>query len=179
MQLRMIVFFNLLNKAKKILIGALILLINIVLMGYQMIRQIVLPGRNRKGNVLSSLFLFFVDLAEKVFAFEQNILHSSWLLKNRFAKQALIIATGFLFLVSSVEWTVNTYPNPNPGRTDTVKIASTIAVVAGSHPEKQVEKLITVTKKTGRLFCVGKVFYENTGTPISSKRFLLFRVFRI
>ena len=93
------------QNVKNIVKGTWFLLINILLTGYGLFKKIILPGRNRKGNVLGSVFLWFIDMVEKVIAFEKEIFHSSRIIKNRFVKQGLMIATVFLFLVSSIEWT--------------------------------------------------------------------------
>ena len=85
------------------------MLVNILLTGYGLLRKLILPGLNRKGNVLGTVFLWFIDIIEKIIAFEKETFQSSRLMKNRFVKQGLIIATVFLFLLSSIEWTTNSF----------------------------------------------------------------------
>lgn len=95
---------------KNIVRGTWFLLVNILLTGYGLLKKITLPSLNRKGNVLGSVFLWFIDIVERIIAFEKEIFHSSWLIRNRFVKQGLMIATVFLFLLSSIEWpSINEY----------------------------------------------------------------------
>lgn len=157
--------------------GTCLLLVSILLTGNRVIRNMVLPGRNRKGNVLGSLFLFFIEMAQKIVAFEQDILHSSWLAKNRFAKQGLIIATAFLFLVSSVEWTTGNYPLMKT--VETARVEGMDKTVVNT----KFGKAVTVGVPVKRRFDQNPVtfsppFYIEYN-PFNSKRFLFLGVFLI
>ncbi|HWB27678.1 MAG TPA: hypothetical protein VG738_19515 [Chitinophagaceae bacterium] len=92
---------------QKIITKTVFFAIDILLLLFNVIRQIVLPNRKRKGNILSSIFLFFILLAEKMIAFEKSLLQQPWLLKSRYIKRGLILTSIFLFLVSSFEWKIN------------------------------------------------------------------------
>lgn len=76
----------------------------------KVVKQIVLPNRRRKGNLLSSLLLFFIYLNDLIITF-------SWGFSIRFilrwkhydravslAKHALLFTGCALFLLSSFEW---------------------------------------------------------------------------
>src|SRR5258708_9524311 len=93
------------NEARKIVYKIILLLIDILVFTYQIVRKVVLPARRRKGNILSSLLTFFVGLIERVMSFEKSILRQPVVFTHKYVKQALILAVGFLFLLSSVEWT--------------------------------------------------------------------------
>ena len=139
----------------------------------------VLPGVHRKGNLISSLILFFIAFAEKIIAFEQDVLHSSWLLKNRFIKQGLIIAATFLFLLSSIEWTADNYPSMKTLETETGRVERIDKTVVNT----RFWKLVTVELpvKTGvELYpIIFSPLCLISGDPRLFKRFLYFRVFRI
>ncbi len=93
------------NQARKIVYKIILLLIDILVFTYQIVRKVVLPARRRKGNILSSLLTFFVGLIERVMSFEKSILRQPVVFTHKYVKQALILAVGFLFLLSSIEWT--------------------------------------------------------------------------
>lgn len=66
---------------------------------------IVLPGKNKKGNLLSTVFALFLGISEKIMVFEKNIFHKKRLLGHRYIRQCFIIVASLLFLLTSVEWT--------------------------------------------------------------------------
>lgn len=166
------------SETKNIIRGTWWLLVSILLTGYQVIRNMVLPGRNRKGNVLGSLFLFFIETAQKIIAFEQDILHSSWLAKNRFAKQGLIIATAFLFLVSSVEWTTGNYSSIKTVETVRVEGMDN-TIINRTQFGKKVTIGLPVKSRLDQYPVVFSTPFHIEYNPVYSKRFLLLRVLLI
>ena len=80
-------------------------LFDIILLAIGVIKQIVLPNRRRKGNILNSILVFFIGLVEILNHFEYGIFQMSKVFKHRYVRQGVIIATAFLFLLSSFEWT--------------------------------------------------------------------------
>lgn len=95
------------------------LIIDLVLLGYEVVRQVVLPNRRRKGNLLSSLFLLFAGLTDRLITFRQNLMAppwpltkwtvspwitTSWNYGKKYLRQGMIIATWALFILSSFEW---------------------------------------------------------------------------
>src|ERR1700744_5948085 len=112
------------KEVQKIAQKVLVLLLDILLFTWQVVRRVILPTRSRKGNVLSSLLIFFVGLLERIDSFEKSILRRQVVFTHKYVKQGLVIAVGFLFLLSSFEWTIG----PS---TDTVANGSP-EVVAGA-----------------------------------------------
>src|SRR5580692_1638580 len=86
---------------QKIAQKVLVLLLDILLFTWHVVRRVLLPTRNRKGNVLSSLLTFFVWLVERIMSFEQSILQRPVIFSHKYVKQALVIAVGFLMSRSS------------------------------------------------------------------------------
>jgi hypothetical protein len=94
------------KETKKIGQKIVILLLDILIFTWQVVRRVLLPTGSRKGNVLSSLLTFFVGLLERIVTFEKSILQRPVVFTHKYVKQGLIIAIGFLFLLSSFEWTI-------------------------------------------------------------------------
>jgi hypothetical protein len=114
------------KEVRKITHKVILLLMDILVFTYQVVRKVILPTRRRKGNILSSLLTFFVGLMERVVSFERSVVRQPVVFTHKYVKQGLIIAVGFLFLLSSVEWTV--------GQPGTAAVNETQAVVA-SEPQ--------------------------------------------
>lgn len=94
------------KEVRKIAQKVLILVLDILLFTWQVVRRVLLPTRSRKGNVLSSLLTFFVGLLDRIVSFEKSILQRPVIFTHKYVKQGLVIAVGFLFLLSSFEWTI-------------------------------------------------------------------------
>ena len=94
------------KEVRKITHKVILLLMDILVFTYQIVREVILPTRRRKGNILSSLLTFFVGLMERVVSFEKSVVRQPVIFSHKYVKQGLVIAVGFLFLLSSVEWTV-------------------------------------------------------------------------
>lgn len=92
------------HEIKKIIHKVCLLIIDILLFGYKTGKQIILPARRKKGNLLSSLFIFFVGIIERIGSFEHGVFRMAILLRQKYIKQSLLIVAGLLFLLSSVEW---------------------------------------------------------------------------
>lgn len=103
------------NEIKKILHKVYLLIIDIFFFGYKTARQIILPARRKRGNLLSSLFIFFVGIIERIGSFEHGVFRMASLLRHKYIKQSLLIVAGLLFLLSSVEWSGDKNVNTNPG----------------------------------------------------------------
>jgi hypothetical protein len=73
-------------------------------------KQLVLPNRKRKGNLLSSLLLFFIYLNDLFITFSRGFSIKfilRWKHYDRailLAKQAMLFTACVLFLISSFEW---------------------------------------------------------------------------
>jgi hypothetical protein len=89
---------------KKIITKVFVLLLDIVLLTIRIIKHIVLPNRKRKGNILNSVFVFFIETVEILNRFEHGIFQMTKIFKHRYIRQGVIIISVFLFLLSSFEW---------------------------------------------------------------------------
>ena len=92
------------SEIKKIISKILILLFGILLFAFSIIRQIVLPNKRRKGNILSSLFIFFTGTIERLISFEHGFFKMAAIFKLKYCRQGVIIIGALLFLLSSFEW---------------------------------------------------------------------------
>lgn len=89
---------------KNFLNTVFLFLFDIILLAIGVIKHIVLPNRQRKGNILNSILVFFIGLVEIFNHFEYGIFQMSKVFKHRYVRQGIIITTAFLFLLSSFEW---------------------------------------------------------------------------
>ena len=93
------------QEIKKIVLKIWLLLIDILFFGYKTVKQIKLPAKGKKGNLLSSVFIFFVGIIERIANFEYGVFHMATVLRRKYIKQSLLIGATLLFLLSSLEWT--------------------------------------------------------------------------
>ena len=164
---------------QKIAQKILVLLLDILLFTWFVIRRVILPTRSRKGNVLSSLLTFFVGLLERVVSFEKSILQRPVVFTHRYVKQGLIVAVGFLFLLSSFEWTIgpstDTVVNGSP---EVVACAPVIATARTVTPRRVA---LSVVAPMGAAWVAH--FYipslNLAGPPLMGRIWLRFGVFRI
>lgn len=114
----------------------------------RVVKQIVFPGRKRKGNLLSSLLLFFLSLYDLMATF-------SWDFSIRFIlrwkhydravllmKRAILFTGCALFLLSSFEWS---YP-VTPELINTNAAIQTRLEVPHKTPEKTIQYHATLLK---------------------------------
>jgi hypothetical protein len=167
------------KEVQKIGQKVLVLLLDILLFTWQMVRRVILPTRSCKGNVLSSLLIFFVGLLERVVSFEKSILQRPVVFTHKYIKQGLIIAVGFLFLLSSFEWTIG--PSPDTvvnGSPEVVACAPLITTARPVTPQRVVHS--AVAPMDAALAAHSYIPALNlAGPPVIGKRWLRFRVFRI
>lgn len=80
-------------------------------------KGIVLPGRRRNGNLLTSILILFLDLTTLLIQFPWDFslkFIKRWKYYNRFNywfRRGLLITGCFLFLISSIEWSYAKEPN--------------------------------------------------------------------
>lgn len=103
---------------------------SLLMLGRRVIRQLVLPSRGRKGNLLSSLFVLFTGLSEQFIGFAQTIaripgsfripaiLDPAWAFSRRHLRRGMVVAVWALFILSSLEWTGRQQTNPAPPATE-------------------------------------------------------------
>lgn len=88
-------------------------LLSIVLLLYKVIKQLVLPNRTQKGNIISSVLLFFTSFFDLIIKYTsevsfKRISRLKYYTQFRWAaRKAIFIITCFLFLLSSLEWSYN------------------------------------------------------------------------
>lgn len=99
-------------EVRKILAKILLLVIDILVFGWKCIKQIILPGSGRKGNLLTTLFNLFDGLIDRLNDFQENTFKIASLTLKKRVKQTVLLLGTVLFLLSLLEWTPdqkNTY----------------------------------------------------------------------
>lgn len=93
------------KQLKKIITSVAILLRDAFFFMKSLLMHLALPGRKRKGNILSTLFVFFVGTIELLSHFEKEAFQMAAVFKQKYIRKGIIAVTAFLFLLSSIEWT--------------------------------------------------------------------------
>jgi hypothetical protein len=167
------------KEVQKIAQKVLILLLDILLFTWQVVRRVILPTRGRKGNVLSSLLTFFVGLLERVVSFEKSILQRPVVFTHKYVKQGLIIAVGFLFLLSSFEWIIGPAGDTTADGSQKVVACAQVGGSVRTVTTRRMNFSAAVLSGAG----VGAHSYISslglTGPPVVGRRWLRLRVFRI
>jgi hypothetical protein len=169
------------KEVQKIAQRVLLLLMDILVFTWQIVREVILPTRSRKGNVLSSLLTFFVGLIERVVSFEKSILRRPVVFTHKYVKQGLIVAVGFLFLLSSFEWTVGpSAGTAGNGSPEVVSCAPMTSPARAAARRRKVRKVIVANGSAGvACFFAPLLLSFRNGPPIMGKRWLRFQAFRI
>jgi hypothetical protein len=167
------------KEVQKIAQKALILLMDVLIFTWQVVRRVILPTRSRKGNVLSSVLTFFVGLLERIVSFEKSILQRPVVFTHRYVKQGLIIAVGFLFLLSSFEWTIG--PSNDTAANGSAEVVAFAPVMAAARTARPRQMDVSVVVQSGAGVAAHSFIptLSLTGPPIISRRWLRLRVFRI
>lgn len=95
------------KEIKEIFIKIVRLFLDILLFTYNIIRQVVLPNKKRKGNILSSLFVFFVGVVKKISHFEHRSFQMAIVFNQKYVRKGLFLIGAVLLLLSSFEWMNN------------------------------------------------------------------------
>jgi hypothetical protein len=168
------------KEVQKIVQKVLLLLMDILIFTWQVVRKVILPTRSRKGNVFSSLLAFIVGLLERVVSFEKSILKRPVVFTHRYAKQGIVIAVGFLFLLSSFEWTIG--PSAAIAGNDPPEA---VAIVPAGGSIRMVTRRVNFSDlvSTGTVvaggFFVPILSPSRSEAPVMPRRWLRFGVFRI
>lgn len=88
---------------KNIFLKLFWLLADILVLGFHALKQLVLPSRTRKGNVLTSLFIFFINLIERLNVFKLGKFEMRSLFQNKYIRRAVFLLVSILFLLSLLE----------------------------------------------------------------------------
>ena len=74
-----------------------------MLLLFQLSKQIVLPNRKRKGNLLNVLFLLYIGIIETIQHFEHRQFKMADWFQNRLKRKGLMLCTFLLFFLTSYE----------------------------------------------------------------------------
>ena len=166
------------EEIKKIILKVWQLLIDIIFFGYRIVKQITLPTKEKKGNLLSSVFIFFVGIIERIGNFEYGVFHMTNLLRRKYIKQSLLIVASLLFLLSSLEWTGEKILNSTSH--NYIEQLSGAGLQKENICEQGNIKKHSETTFSGNGFPAYKnVLFSSTPFSSSIKAYLLFRSIRI
>jgi hypothetical protein len=156
----------------------LVLLIDMLVFTFQVVRNVILPTRSRKGNLLSSLLTYIAGILERVACFEKSILRQPVVFSHKYVKQALIIAVGFLFLLSSVEWTIAPAADVAENQRSEVVVCAGTTVSARAVRPRRTNNSGSIPG--GAVAGGHSIFFPTrTGQPLIARRWLRMSVFRI
>lgn len=83
-------------------------MINLVNLLRRVARQIVLPGRKKTGNLLTSVFLLFDGLVEQVLHCRRAVIGTTkipaWALGKVWLRRGMLVVAWGLFILTSFEW---------------------------------------------------------------------------
>ena len=160
----------------KNLIGKIIhLLIFTAVFGYSICKKVVLPTNKRKGNILSSFFIFFIGFIERINHYEHGFNRLGGLFKLKSLKNSLIVVISFLFILSLFEWTGNK-------RSNLQEEASRIQLLISTNSKSSITVITVVAIKPAVNWFYLKYqhgFHCESCLASSTKRYLLTRRMRI
>ena len=70
---------------------------------FQLGRQIVLPNRKRKGNLLTTVFLLYIGVIENIQHFEHRQFKLADVFQNRLVRKGFLLFSFLLFFLTSYE----------------------------------------------------------------------------
>jgi hypothetical protein len=167
------------KEIQKIAQKVLTLLLDILVFTWLVVRRVILPTRNRKGNLLSSLLTFFIGLLERIVSFEKSVLQRPVVFTHRYVKQGLMITVGFLFLLSSFEWTIGLSPFGAANGSPEVVACASVAASDQTATTQRVDSSRVLPSGAGVATQSFIPSLSLTGPSIVGKRWLRLRVFRI
>jgi len=166
------------NEIKKIISKVFFLIIDILHFGYNTAKQVILPCKRKKGNLLSSLFIFFVGIVERLDNFEYGVFLRADILRRKYIKQSLLIVAGILFLLSSFEWTGETNANANPANYITqVSDTPVEKVISSNYADAPIYSAATCLDKQYPTYNI--ISHSSFPFPSPVKTFLLIQNIRI
>jgi hypothetical protein len=168
------------KEVQKIAQKVLILLMDILIFTWQVVRRVILPNRSRKGNVLTSLLAFFVGLLERIVSFEKSILQRPVVFSHKYVRQGLIIVLGFFFLLSSLEWTIGPSADAvGNGSPNVVACAPTPGSARKLAPQRVNASVESMAAWFVAWLSTASISPSRTDPPIATKRWLRLGVSRI
>jgi hypothetical protein len=166
------------NELKKILIKLFVLIADILLLAFDTIKHIVLPNRKRKGNLLSSLFIFFIAIVERLTCFEHGVFSIAKIFRKNYVRQTVFIIGVVLFLLSLFEWTGDQRFSYN----ETTNYLEHLLPKEVNKTEAGLVKDAFLTdkpEKNQQVFFKQNTFYNSPTFSTSVKKFLLVRCMRV
>ena len=165
-------FKNSMTELKKIVNKVFILFLEVVLFSVRISKHIVFPNKKRKGNILCSLFVFFVGIIEILNHFEHGIFKMTKVFQQKNVRKGILITGVFLFLLSSFEWT--------KAQEFTINYNNTCTQQQQSEAVKSIpfNKAIKAARCLQKTF-IGLIYFSNISAvgksfsnPLSIKRYL-------
>ena len=157
---------------KKIVTKVFVLLLDIILLTITVIKRIVLPNRKKKGNILNSVFVFFIGTVEILNRFEHGVFQMTKIFKHRYIRQGVIIISTFLFLLSSFEWTRGQEINTSNTNANAVQLQAKVSRnISIEKATNGIIKSVIIAKPSIR-----NDYYPTFITCVQSvKKYILFR----
>ncbi|HWJ30642.1 MAG TPA: hypothetical protein VNS32_29180 [Flavisolibacter sp.] len=88
---------------RKILFKIILQVVDILCHCLDIMRRITLPGKKRKGNLLSSLFLLYVGIIESLDKFEHRSFRLSVFFRKKYVCLGLMLVASLLLVLSTFE----------------------------------------------------------------------------
>ena len=121
------------GEIKNIVLNILNVVVDIFLLGIKAIKQLVLPGRNKSGNLISSLLIFFIDLVERLSLFQHGSMTN--IFNFKYLRRTVVLIAGTLFILASFECTFQPhYDTSNQENQTETLVASTTSKKAVVQP---------------------------------------------
>jgi cytochrome c biogenesis protein CcdA len=167
------------KEIKNIICKIFVLVIDVLVFTYKTIGQIVLPTRKTKGNLLSSLFIFFIGIIERLNLFEHGIFSIPAFFRKRYVKQFIFIIGFILFLLSLFEWTEDKRLYNNFEITSTEQISSNAVLQKTITKTNHTKSFSSVTSAIKQDLVFNCPFNSYNAYSFPAKKFLLIRSLRI
>ena len=163
------------KEIKEIFIKITLLCFDILLFTYHVGRRLVLPGKKKKGNILSSLFDFFVGTIKKVSQFEHRSFRMTAILSQKYIRKMVVVLASALLLLSSCEWVNNEIQAGN-------KAATQIEHLSQTATKKETDtkpNYLVSSSDNKKCFASSVSFYNCAILPSFGKKYLLIHSLRI
>ena len=148
---------------KKIANKVFLLILEILLFTFQTVKQLILPNKKRKGNILSSLLVFFIGVIERLNCFEHGLFKLANVFKLKYLRHSVMVISVFLFFLSSFEWKVNPEFDIKSTATTSLQLSTSS------------ENIVAVNKQKQTIYISANVFLSNI-FPECKNDFSVFKV---
>ena len=155
------------------------LIIDIVLFAYKMSKQVVVPTKKRKGNVLSSLLVFFIGIIERLNHFEHGFFNMAIILKQKHIKKGILIIGVILFFLASFEWTQERKIENNTSSACTEQFSKTAATGTATIKSQQIVAYSAITALNKQNPVPQRIPQQFNALSSSVKKYLFIHSLRI